>query len=73
MLMSDLQNKDIINISNGTKIGKIIDIEVNNDGTINHLIIGEMRMLKRINAGEYKIKFTQIKTIGSDVILIETI
>lgn len=73
MLMSDLQNKDIINISNGTRIGKIIDIEVNNDGTINHLIIGEMRMLKRINAGEYKIKFTQIKTIGSDVILIETI
>lgn len=73
MLMSDLQNKDIINISNGTKIGKIIDIEVNNDGVINYLIIGEIRMLKRINSGEYKIKFNQIKTIGSDVILVDSI
>ena len=71
MLMSDLQSKDIINITNGTKIGKIIDIEVNNDGLINYLIVGEIKMMKRLNTSEYKINFKQIKTIGSDVILVE--
>lgn len=71
MLMSDLQGKDIINITNGSKIGRIIDIEVSSEGIINYLIIGEVKMMRRIGAGEYKITFKQIRTIGSDVILVE--
>ncbi len=72
MLMSDLQQKDIINVLNGTKIGRIIDIEVNDNGNIIYLIVGESRMMKRFNsAGEVKISFNQIKRIGTDVILVE--
>ena len=72
MLMSDLQHKDIINVLNGAKIGRIIDIEVNNDGVIDYLIVGEVKMMKRFNtAGEVKVSFKQIKRIGTDVILVE--
>lgn len=71
MLMSDLQRKDIINMTNGTRIGKIIDIDVNEDGLINSLIVGELKMMKRFNnSSETRISFKQIKTIGSDVILV---
>ena len=70
--MSDLQHKDIINIINGSRIGRIVDIEVSSDGLINYLIIGEIKMMKRFNSGnETKITFKQIKRIGSDVILVE--
>ena len=71
MLMSDLQRKDIINVISGSKIGKIIDIEINNEGLINYLIVGEVKMMRRIGGGEYKITFNQIKRIGTDVILVE--
>ena len=72
MLMSDLQRKDIINMTNGSHIGKIIDIDVNEDGLINSLIVGELKMMKRFNnSNETRISFKQIKTIGSDVILVD--
>ena len=72
MLMSDLQRKDIINMTTGSRIGKIIDIDVNEDGLINSLIVGELKMMKRFNnSSETSISFKQIKTIGSDVILVD--
>ena len=72
MLMSDLQRKDIINMTSGSRIGKIIDIDLNEDGLINSLIVGELKMMKRFNnSSETRISFKQIKTIGSDVILVD--
>lgn len=72
MLISDLQRKDIINMTTGSRIGKIIDIDVNEDGLINSLIVGELKMMKRFNnSSETRISFKQIKTIGSDVILVD--
>jgi YlmC/YmxH family sporulation protein len=72
MLMSDLQRKDIINVKDGVKLGKIVDLDVTNDGIINYLVVEPVKMLKRINYGkEFKVTFKQIKTIGSDVILVE--
>ena len=70
--MSELQHKDIINTLNGARIGKIIDIEVSEDGVIKNLIVGEVKMMRRFNAsGEVKVTFEQIKRIGTDVILVE--
>lgn len=72
MLMSDMQRKDIINTKTGTKLGRIVDIEVNNDGTISYLIVEPVKMLRKVSiGGESKITFKQIKTIGNDVILVE--
>lgn len=72
MLMSDLQRKDIINTKDGTKLGKIVDIDVTSDGIINYLIVEPVKLLKKISYGqEFKITFKQIKTIGNDVILVD--
>lgn len=72
MLASDLQKKDIINLKTGTKIGKIIDIDISESGTITNFIIGNIHYLKRFNQTETKISYQDIKTIGSDVILIDS-
>lgn len=70
--MSELQHKDIINVLNGQRLGKIIDIEVSSEGIINYLIIGETKMMRRLNGNnEVKVSFKQIKRIGTDVILVE--
>lgn len=70
--MSDLQRKDIVSIKDGIRLGKIVDIEVNNDGMIKGLIIEPLKMMRRISIGaEVKITFDEIVTIGSDVILVD--
>lgn len=72
MLMSDLQRKDIVNVSDGARLGKIVDIDVNETGNINHLIVEPVKIMRRINYGnEIKVTFKQIVTIGSDVILVD--
>lgn len=69
--MSDMQNKDIINQTTGANLGKIIDLDVNENGTINYLIVGSLKMIKKISSSEYKVNYSSIKKIGTDVILVE--
>lgn len=72
MNLSDLQNKDIINMLDGKKIGNIIDATFNIDsGMIENLIIEPSKSLFSIKNTGLQIKFSQIKKIGEDVILIE--
>ena len=37
MMLSDLQNKDIINVFDGKKVGVIIDVNIDKDGRITEL------------------------------------
>ncbi len=72
MRLSDLQDKDIINLSDGKKIGKIIDAIVEDDGIIQALVIQKTKMFNMLpNSNEIEVKWNKIKTIGSDVILID--
>lgn len=71
MLMSDMQNKDIINQATGANLGKIIDLDVNENGTINYLVVGSLKMIKKLSSSEYKVNYSSIKKIGTDVILVE--
>ena len=34
MRLSDMQDKDVVELKTGLKIGNIIDIKINNDGVI---------------------------------------
>ena len=43
MKLSDLQEKDIVNINDGRKIGRIIDAEVDMMGKINYLVVDEKK------------------------------
>ena len=73
MKLSDLQEKDIVNINDGRKIGRIIDAEIDIDGKIKYLVIDEKKGIRSFisSNNDINITFNQIKKIGSDVILID--
>ena len=72
MNLSDLQNKDIVNMHDGRKIGNIIDAKFDvKSGVIEKLIIEPSKSLFSLKNNELEINFSEIKKIGEDVILIE--
>lgn len=74
MRLSDLQRKDIIDVNSGKRIGRIIDVEINEEnGNMISLIIEKSKYLKSVFANEVetKIRYEQIKKMGEDVILID--
>ena len=72
MNLSDLQNKDIINILDGKKIGNIIDAKFNPlNGVIEKLVLSPSKSLFSLKNEVIEITFNKIKKIGEDVILIE--
>ena len=74
MKLSELSKKDIINIKDGKRIGKIVDVEFDiNNGYMIRFIIESSNVFKSIfsSAEELTIKFSQIKKLGEDVILID--
>jgi len=72
MRMSELQRKNIIDIENGTLIGKIIDLEINDSGKIVNLIVEKAKNKSFFSSdtSEVEVKFEQIKKLGNDVILV---
>ena len=71
MHLSELQQKEIINISNGKRIGIIVDVIVSNNGNVEKLILEE-RKGRKFSKEEYEINWSQIIKIGDDIILIDT-
>lgn len=74
MRLSELQRKDIVNINDGRIIGRIIDAEISEkDGSLESLIIEKSKYIRSLftTENDLKIKFEQIKKLGSDVILVE--
>jgi sporulation protein YlmC with PRC-barrel domain len=41
--LSDLQEKDVVNIINGDNLGRIIDADINDNGLINYCIVEKKR------------------------------
>ena len=71
MRLSDLQSKDIINISDGKKIGSIIDVNISSDGVMLSLVVDSGKFFSRFSHNEVEIKWSQVKKIGDDVILVD--
>ena len=72
MRLSELQEKKIISILTGKNIGTIIDIEINNTGNIDSLIIEQGRSLFNINKeSDIKVSWEDITKIGEDVLLVK--
>lgn len=71
MRLSELQNKDIVNMTDGKKIGVIIDVVIDKEGNLLSLIVQKNKFLNVFSGNsEFEVKWNQIKTIGEDVILI---
>ena len=75
MRLSEIQNKDVINMSTGVKIGNIIDVKVNSEtGKIESFILERKKFASFFSSNEeIEIYFNQIKIIGEDAILVETL
>ena len=71
MRLSELQLKEIINISNGKRIGIIVDVIVSTNGNIEKLILEEKRG-RKFTKEEYEVSWNQIIKVGDDIILIDT-
>ncbi len=75
MRLSDLQNKDIVNISDGRNIGNIIDVKIDEaSGNILSFIIEPNRnffKFLRSDKIDTEINWKSITKIGEDVILVK--
>lgn len=72
MHLSDLQRKDIVSIVDGKRLGRIIDASLNEQGAIEYFVVLERKFWRIFkNSTEITITFSQIKKIGTDVILVE--
>lgn len=71
MRLSELQNKDVVNIVDGKKIGNIIDVSIDLNGNTTGLIVEKYKFLVSMFSNkEIEIKWSQIEKIGEDVILV---
>ena len=75
MNLSDLQNKEIIDISTGKRMGTIIDVVISLDGKINKLILEDKKISRKFlsnNKEDTDIEWKQIIKIGDDIILVKS-
>jgi len=70
--LGELQSKDIVNINDGKNLGRIIDVEIDEDGKIVSILIERKRLFKKFFGAnnQYTITYKEINKIGDDVILI---
>ena len=72
--INDLKAKEVINVSDGAKLGYVSDVEIDlSDGRLTSLIIpGAFRLLGFLGKEEdILIKWENIKKIGEDFIMVE--
>ena len=74
MRLSEIQNKDVININTGEKIGNVIDVKIDEEnGKIESFILERKKFSSLFSSNdEIEIRYSQINKIGEDVILVET-
>ncbi len=75
MLLHDLQSKDVVNVLDGTKLGKVTDLEIDDlSGKITSVIVnGNSKFLNFFTgSNQVSIKWDQIVKIGGEVIIVNS-
>lgn len=73
MRLSELQTKKIISITDGKNIGSIIDINIQENGNVESLVLESTRGFFSLNKElDTHILWKDITKIGEDVILVKT-
>jgi len=73
MLLGDLQSKDVVNVVDGSKLGKITDMEIEaSSGKIISIIVQPYsRMINFFSSGnQVIIPWNQIIKIGGEVVIV---
>ena len=73
MRLSELQNKNLVNVSNGKNIGNIIDVNIDyQSGNIKSFIIESKGSILTFSNkdNDMEVKWNDIQKIGEDVILV---
>lgn len=75
MSFSDLKQKDVINLCDGKRLGKPIDLILTDDACVEALVVpgdskGLMCFLKQEREG-FAVPWRRVRRIGDDVILVE--
>ena len=72
MRLSDLQAKKIISVTSGRNLGNIIDVNINDSGKVETLMIEQGRNIFSLNRdSDTQIYWEEISKIGEDVILVK--
>lgn len=75
MNLSDLQEKEVIDISTGKRMGSIIDIIISMTGNISKLVLEDRRSSRKLfskNQDDIYLDWKQILKIGDDIILVDS-
>lgn len=75
MNLSELQNKEVIDISTGRRIGSIIDVIIDRKGNISKLLLEDRKPNRKLfsnNKEDIYLLWNQIVRIGDDIILVES-
>lgn len=71
MRLSELQDKDVINIKDGKKIGNIIDVKIDSSGKTTGILVERYKFLVSLfNNNVVEINWNDIEKIGKDVIIV---
>lgn len=74
LFLSEMQEKDIIDLSSGVNLGKITDAQIDEQGHIIKFSAEPKRLFRRFfKAQESTINYQDIVKVGTDVILVKTI
>ena len=73
MRLSELAKKDVININDGSKIGNITDILIDDKGYVLSLVVDKSNFSFSVFTAkdEMLIDFNNIEKIGEDVIIVK--
>ena len=75
MSFSDLKHKDVVNICDGRKLGRPIDLILNDEACVEALVVpgrsgGLLSFFRQSQEGS-AISWDKVRRIGDDVILVE--
>lgn len=74
MTFTELKQKDVVNVRDGKRLGKPIDLSLNEDACVDALIVplpgGILNLLKQEKEG-CMIPWNRVLRIGNDVILVD--
>ena len=75
MSFSDLKHKDVVNICDGRKLGRPIDLILNDEACVDALVVpgrsGDLFSFFRQSQEGSAISWDRVRRIGDDVILVE--